>query len=122
MVKVARDIRLAPPDWQRAMLVTAEGDGDFLPLANRHYAFFAEEQPVLLVTFMDAAAVRERADNLPEHFALAKSRGWSLPTIPAEGETWWRDPAVLAYFDRLADDGFLEDFDRVVFYGAGPAG
>ena len=100
----------------------AEGDGDFLPLGNRHFAFFAEERPVLLVTFEDAQALRDRDDNLPEHYALAKARGWSILTILSEGETWWRDPAVYAYFDRLADDGFLEDFDRVVFYGAGPAG
>jgi hypothetical protein len=66
--------------------------------------------------------VRDRAGNLPEHYALAKDRGWSMLTILAEGETWWRDPAVFRYFDRLADDGFLEDFDRVVFYGAGVAG
>ena len=26
----------APPDWQRAMLAIAEGDGDFLPLGDRH--------------------------------------------------------------------------------------
>jgi hypothetical protein len=114
--------RESPPEWQRAMLSIAEGDGDFLPLGDRHYAFFAEERPVLLVTFEDAQSLRERADNLPEHFALAKARGWSLLTILAEGETWWRDPAVFHYFDRLADDGFLEDFDRVIFYGAGPAG
>lgn len=112
----------APPNWQQAMLTIAEGDGDFMPLGERHYAFFAEERPVLLVTFEDAAAVREREDNLPEHYALAKARGWSLLTILAEGETWWRDPAVFRYFDRLSDDGFLEDFDRVIFYGAGPAG
>ncbi len=111
-----------PPDWQHAMLAIAEGDGDFLPLGERHYAFFAEERPVLLITFEDAAALREREDNLPEHFALAKARGWSLLTILAEGETWWRDKAVFRYFDRLADDGFLEDFDRVIFYGSGPAG
>lgn len=111
-----------PPDWQRAMWAIAQGDGDFLPLGTRHWAFFAEERPLLLVTFEDAAALREREGNLPEYHALAKARGWSLLTILAEGETWWRDPAVFAYFDRLADDGFLEDFDRVVFYGAGAAG
>ena len=109
-------------DWQMAMLAIAEGDGDFLPLGDRHWAFFAEERPILLVTFEDAAAIRDREDNLPEHFALAKARGWSILTIIAEGETWWRDPAVFRYFDRLSDDGFLEDFDRVIFYGAGPAG
>ncbi|MDX5351436.1 MAG: phosphoadenosine phosphosulfate reductase [Paracoccaceae bacterium] len=114
--------RFAPPEWQRAMLSIAEGDGDFLPLGDRHYAFFAEERPILLVTFEDAAAVRDRDDNLPEFYHMAKARGWSLLTILAEGETWWRDPAVFRYFDRLADDGFLEDFDRVIFYGAGPAG
>jgi len=113
---------IQPPDWQRRMLRIAEGDGDFLPLGDKHYAFFAEERPVLLVTFEDAATLRERDDKLPEHFTLAQNRGWSLLTILAEGETWWRDPAVFRYFDRLADDGFLEDFDRVVFYGAGPAG
>lgn len=112
----------APPEWQRAMLSVAEGDGDFMPLGDRHYAFFAEERPILLVTFEDAAALRERADNLPEFYQMARARGWSLLTILSEGETWWRDPAVFRYFDRLADDGFLEDFDRVIFYGAGPSG
>jgi hypothetical protein len=112
----------APRDWQRAMLAIAEGDGDFLQLGDRHYAFFAEERPILLVTFEDAAAVRDRDDKLPEYYQMAKARGWSVLTILAEGETWWRDPAVFRYFDRLADDGFLEDFDRVVFYGAGAAG
>jgi hypothetical protein len=113
-----RAARLAAPECWRS----PKGDGDFMALGARHYAFFAEERPQLLVTFEDAAALREREDNLPEHFALAQSRGWSILTILAEGETWWRDPAVFRYFDRLADDGFLEDFDRVVFYGAGPAG
>jgi hypothetical protein len=111
-----------PPDWQRPMLKIAENDGDFLALGERHYAFFAEERPQLLVTFEDAAALRDRSDRLPEHFALAQTNGWSVLTILCEGETWWRDPAVFRYFDRLSDDGFLEDFDRVVFYGAGAAG
>jgi hypothetical protein len=109
-------------DWQHAMLAIAEGDGDFLPLGDRHWAFFSEDRPVLLVTFEDVTALQERPDHLPEHFELAKSRGWSLLTILSDGETWWRDKAVFRYFDRLADDGFLEDFDRVVFYGAGAAG
>ncbi|WP_135446897.1 MULTISPECIES: phosphoadenosine phosphosulfate reductase [Tabrizicola] len=112
----------AAPEWQHAMLKIAEGDGDFMPLGQRHYAFFAEERPVLLVTFEDAADLREREDKLPEHYRLCKQRGWSLLTILSEGETWWRDPAVFRYFDRLSDDGFLEDFDKVIFYGAGPAG
>ena len=40
----------------------------------------------------------------------------------AEGQSWFRDPAVFAYFDRLVDDGFFDEFERVIFYGAGPCG
>lgn len=108
--------------WQHAMLSIADGDGDFLQLGDRHWAFFSEERPLLLVTFEEITSVRESEDKLPQHYALAKARGWSLMTILCEGETWWRDPAVYTYFDRLADDGFLEAFDRVVIYGAGIAG
>ena len=48
--------------------------------------------------------------------------GWSHLCLIAEGDTWFRDPAVYAYFDRLVDDAFFEDFDHVLFYGAGMAG
>lgn len=112
----------ATPDWLRAMTRLTEEDGDLLPLGDRHWAFFVEQKPVLLVTFEDAGAIREREGNLPAHQALAHSRGWSHLCIISEGETWWRDPAVYRYFDRLVDDGFLEDFERVVFYGAGISG
>lgn len=122
MTDTDASFRAPPANWQRAMIAIADEDGDFLPLGDSHWAFFAEARPVLLVTFEDAATIRDSEDNLPEHYALAKSRGWSLLTIIAEGETWWRDPGVFRYFDRLADDGFLEDFDRVLFYGAGAAG
>jgi len=52
----------APADWQHAMHAIAEEDGDFLPLGSRHWAFFAEERPLLLVTFEDAAAIRDSED------------------------------------------------------------
>jgi hypothetical protein len=109
-------------DWLRALQAATEEDGDFLPLGARHWAFFVEDKPTLLITFEQAADIRERADQMPEHHSLAKARGWSHLCIISEGETWWRDPAVYRYFDRLVDDGFLEDFDRVLFYGAGAAG
>jgi hypothetical protein len=42
--------------------------------------------------------------------------------VLAHGDTWFRDPAVWGFIDRLIDDAFFEDFDRVVFYGAGMGG
>ncbi len=115
-------VATASSDWLASMTLLAEQDGDLLPLGDRHWSFFMEDKPILLVSFEEAASIREREGNLPQHHALAKARGWSHLCIISEGETWWRDPVVYRYFDRLVDDGFLEDFDRVVFYGVGAAG
>ncbi|PTE12919.1 hypothetical protein [Pseudogemmobacter blasticus] len=108
--------------WLAAMEAVAEEDGYVERLGVRHWAFFAEAGPQLLVTFERAEAVRARADRMPAGHALAKARGWSVLTILAEGETFWRDPAVWGYFDRQVDDAFFDDFDQVLFLGAGPGG
>lgn len=104
------------------MLSVAKTGGDFQALGAQHWAFFAEGGASLLVTFENVTALRESEDKLPEHYDLARSHGWSLLTILCEGETWWRDPAVFTYFDRLSEAGFLEAFDHVVLFGAGLAG
>ena len=109
-------------DWLSAMDAIAEDDGYLEPLGTRHWAFFAEDRATLLVTFERAETIRAREDQLPAAHAIAKARGWSLLTLIAEGETWWRDRAVWGYFDRLVDDAFFDDFDQVLFYGAGAAG
>lgn len=108
--------------WQGALRSAAEQSGDFLQLGSRHWAFFTEARPLLLVTFETLASLKESEEGLPAHFALCKERDWSLMTLICDGETWWRDPLVFTYFDRISDNSFLEAFDRVVFYGAGIAG
>ncbi|MDQ2068078.1 phosphoadenosine phosphosulfate reductase [Xinfangfangia sp. CPCC 101601] len=108
--------------WLQAMDAIAEDDGYLEPLGKKHWAFFAEDRTTLLVTFERAEAIRSRPDKLPAAYAMCKERGWSLLTVIAEGETWWRDRAVWGYFDRLVDDAFFDDFDKVLFMGAGPAG
>ncbi len=113
---------LAEDDWLSAMDTIAEDDGYLERLGPRHWAFFAEDSPILLVTFERAETIRARESQLPAAYEMAKARGWSLLTLIAEGETWWRDRAVWGYFDRLVDDAFFDDFDQVLFYGAGPAG
>lgn len=113
---------LAVEDWLAAMDAVAEDDGYLERLGRQHWAFFAEDGPVLLVTFERAETIRAREDQMPVAYAMAKARGWSILTLIAEGETFWRDRAVWGYVDRLVDDAFFDDFDRVLFYGAGPAG
>lgn len=115
----------ADPDrsaWLARIEEIGEEAGYFQTVGSRHWAFFSDEDPVLLVTFETVQSIREREDGLPMGHEIAKQRGWSSLCLIADGETWYRDPAVYRYFDRLVDDAFFEDFDRVVFYGAGMGG
>ena len=113
---------LAADDWLTPLEAIAEDDGYLERLGARHWAFFAEQGSTLLVTFDQLEEVRARDDRLPLMYGLARGRGWSILTLLAEGETFWRDRAVWGYFDRLVDDAFFDDFDQVLFYGAGAAG
>lgn len=110
-------------DWLRRIEDIGETEGYFEPLGRRHSALFADRGPVLLVSFETHATIRAREDaQLPLGFTVAEATGHSSLTLIAESETWFRDRAVYAYFDRLVDEAFFEDFDRVVFYGAGSCG
>jgi hypothetical protein len=110
-------------DWQAALEAIVEEAGYLEPLGLRHWALFVDEGPVLLVTFEKLDDLRARGPGcLPMFHDLALRNGWSHLCLIAEGETWYRDPRVWGYFDRLVDDAFFEDFDRVVFHGAGMGG
>ncbi|MFN3971058.1 MAG: hypothetical protein ACK4L4_06760 [Gemmobacter sp.] len=109
--------------WIAALDAMFEDLGHSEPLGHCHHALFADEGTTLLVTFDEAGAVRaEGPGRLPHGFVQARAKGWSWLGLLAEGATWWRDPAVWRYIDRLVDDAFFEDFDRVLFYGAGQGG
>lgn len=109
--------------WLHLIDLIGEEAGYFQTLGEHHWAYFADESPTLLVTFETVDAIRMGSPGqLPMGQSIAAAKGWSHLCLIADGPTWYRDPAVYAYFDRLVDDAFFEDFDRVVFYGAGMAG
>lgn len=116
-------IAALPPDLLTLLETTGEEHGYFQPLGQNHWALFAEEGPQLLVGFESLETlITPEGLQLPLTQRIAAARGWSALTLIANGPTWFRDPAVWAFFDRLVDDAFLEDFDRVVFFGAGMGG
>ncbi len=110
-------------DWLAIMDEIGEEAGYFERLGEQHSAFFSDMGPVLLVTFETLKGVREAGGGqMPLGYQIAAPRGWSSLTIIADEDSWFRDKAVFGFFDRLTDDAFFEDFDRVVFYGAGMGG
>jgi len=112
-----------PEAWADRMDEIGEELGYFQPLGPAHAAFFVDDGPTLLVSFETAESIRANTPGrMPTGYALARAEGWSFLCIIADGPTWWRDPAVWAFFDRQVDDAFFEDFDRVVFFGAEAGG
>ena len=108
--------------WLAMLARIGDEDGDFLDLGPRHWALFVDAAPTLIVSFETVEEARAREGQMPLAHQIAAAQGWSHLTIIADGETWWRDPAIWRYFDRLVDDAFFEDFDRVVFTGSGIGG
>jgi hypothetical protein len=109
--------------WRAGMERIADDNGMFQPLGDRHFATFIDEKPILLVTFETVQGIRALSDTAqPLGFDMVKALGWSHLCIVSDGDTWFREPRVYGFFDQLIDDGFFEDFERVIFYGAGPCG
>ena len=111
------------PEWKARLAQLAEENGMFENLGEDHFATFIDEKATLLVTFETVQGIRALSDTAqPFGFDMVKAQGWSHLCIVSNGDTWFRDPKVYGFFDRLIDDGFFEDFDKVIFYGAGPCG
>lgn len=115
---------LSEAEWLDRLDEIGTGRGYFSSLGKRHAAVFADNgSRVLLVSFEGLGHIRAgTADGLPLGFDLAEPRGWSHLGLIARRETWFRSPHIWRFFDRQIDSGFFEEFDRVIFYGAGMAG
>ncbi|MGR3616039.1 MAG: phosphoadenosine phosphosulfate reductase, partial [Paracoccaceae bacterium] len=114
---------LAAPAWKARMAEIAEEHGMFQELGDRHFASFIDHGNTLLVTFESIAGIQKTSDDAhPVGFQMVRDHGWSHLCFVSDGDTWFRDSRVFGFFDQLIDDGFFEDFDSVLFYGAGPCG
>ncbi|MEM7090645.1 MAG: phosphoadenosine phosphosulfate reductase [Pseudomonadota bacterium] len=110
-------------EWKTQLIAQAEADGMAQELGEQHFATFLDRDATLIVTFETMQGIRGMSEtHQPFGFELVRSQGWSHLCIISDGDTWFRDPKIYGFFDRLIDDGFFEDFDHVVFYGAGPCG
>ena len=109
--------------WAARLEELGDEAGYFERLGDDHFALFSDESATLLVSFESAATLRSgEGEALPLGHRIAAEQGWSSLTLIAARDTWFRDPAVYAFFDRLVDEAFFEDYDRVVFFGAGMGG
>lgn len=109
--------------WLSALEDIADEAGYFQPLSSKHNVAFIDEGKTLLVTFETLQSIQSmNGEAHPIGFEMVREEGWSLLSFFSDGQTWFRDHTIYRYLDRLVDDGFFEDFDQVIFYGAGSCG
>ncbi len=106
--------------WLDLISQIAAEEGYLQALGSQHWAMFVDDSPTLMVSFETIDQARNRPGQMPLAHHIAAAKGWSHLCILSDGQTWFRDPAVYAFFDRLVDEAFFDDFDAVLFYGAGP--
>lgn len=108
--------------WLSALAAIAAEEGSFQPVGPHHWAFFVDDGTTLMVSFETIEQARARAGKMPLAHDISAAHGWSHLCLLADGETWYRDPAVYNYFDNLVDGAFFDRYRRVLFYGAGMGG
>ncbi len=92
-------------------------------LGRDHSVSYIARGPKLLVTFESIRGTLEATeDGMPLGLDFAEDKNWSVLHFTADGDTWFRDPAIHAFMDEMVDDAFFEDFDTVTFFGTGMGG
>ena len=114
---------LSYKDWRGRMRAIGDVHGFYEDLGPAHHGLFVEDGDTLLVTFESFAGIQTLSnDGMPLGYQMVQSEGWSHLAVVSKSDTWFRAPEVYGFFDQLSDDGFFDEFDKVVFYGAGPCG
>ncbi|MEL7093272.1 MAG: phosphoadenosine phosphosulfate reductase [Pseudomonadota bacterium] len=109
--------------WLTRLAQVAEDEGFFNALGRRHFAAHVRRGDTLLVTFETVQGIRALSESAePIGWSMVRNAGWSHLLLACDGDTWFRDRAVFGLFDNLIDHGFFDEFDTVLFYGAGPCG
>ena len=107
--------------WLNRLAEIAQERGAFDALGAHHFAAFVRSGDTLLMTFETIGGMRALSDTAaPLGWELVTGLGWSHLCLASDGDTWFRDEDVYEYVDALIDDGFFDDFEQVIFYGAGP--
>ncbi len=110
-------------EWLGALRALGQERGFAEALGREHAAIFIEQGDTLLVSFETMSGVEALSETrTPLGFDMVGRAGWSCLSLLSHGDTWFRDAEVYAFFDNLLDDGFFDDFETVIFQGAGPCG
>jgi hypothetical protein len=111
------------PIWFNEIARAGPRQGFFHWLGNHGAAFVRRSTAQLVVTFDNLHNVGDtRPDREPWAAKFCAERDLSHLGILAQASDWYRDAALIAFFERLAAEGFFRQFDRVCLAGTSMGG
>ena len=107
----------APPNWYADLLHSKFNRGFFL--SNELFALqhTLRSKSTLYVSFDNLSSVRGVKGRDPWGYSVAAKSEWSSLGILCYRPNWFRIPALYEELRKLADNGFFDDFEQVVFTG-----
>ncbi len=124
-----KSLRMVSPPATAAIRPVHERFNDARKLAGRIKGFlwegpenaliFAPRSKRLVVVFDNISTAREEGQRWPWGFkALWQDMGCSVLGVMCTQRNWFRQDFVHDAFEGLRDQGFFEQFDEILFYGA----
>ncbi|MDJ0630237.1 MAG: glycosyltransferase family 2 protein [Rhodobacter sp.] len=103
--------------------VHARGSKGFLWEGPSNAIMFVPRSKRLVVSFDNVSSAREEGQRWPWGFkVMSQDMGCSVLGVMGAQRNWFRDDFVHDGFDALRDQGFFDQFDDVLFYGASMGG
>ena len=130
---VALQLRVRGRDFNMTVFVDDEDENDDAmdseQLADFAYRLNADTHVEfqrrglkLLVDFAGSVTAPSGGGSRAPLADLSDALGWSRLTLTSTGDAFFRAEEIVTFFDALVDGTLLDQFDNVLFFGAGPSG
>lgn len=110
-----------PENWLHRLSGIGAEHGLFDRIGPRHAGLFVDKASDTLLIAFDRSdrAWAGRPDGVPLGFEMVRAGAWSLLSVVADGETWFRGAELERFFGALQSSRFLARYRAVVFVGIG---
>lgn len=111
------------PGWYAEIFPAGAADGWYHRLGEHAASFVDRGRHQLVVSFDNlATAGYPGTDIEPWAGEFIRRQGWSNLGIYAQGPSWYRDPRLIGFLEKLRDDGFFASFEKVSLIGTSMGG
>lgn len=111
------------PPWYAEIFPAGPATGWFHKWTHHAASFVDRGKHQLVISFDNLSdAGYPYPDIAPWAEKFVRGNGWSHLGVYARGPSWFRDPELIAHLEKLKDEGFFAQFERVALIGTSMGG